>query len=295
MCSFLAKKGPRASTAATVAIALLVAANGVVAPDAAAADVRRACRATGYFVFTYRESAGGVATTRTKRIDILQSDMEVVANSAGQMWSTATDAKRWACTHAAMCYVNQAAGAEQCGNTPLNAVYETIRKPEPIDRWRRDVDCGHARAGSVPGLKRTGANTVTLLQTKIVATASRDGITRNADKTVSESGHVCWSPSPAKPDAKDPKPPRRNDGDGPASRTDARHQPSRTDADHQPTRTDADHQPSRTDASKQPSRTDSNKQPTRTDATKQPSRTDAGHQPTRTDSDHQPSRTDPKR
>jgi hypothetical protein len=154
--------------------------------EAEARDERRACRARGYFLYTFQELAGGSMTTRTKRIDILQSDMEVVATSAGQTWGTVTDAKRWACTQAADCYVRQAAGADTCGGSPLNVVYETIRKPSPIDEWRRQVACNHARAGNVEGVRQTSESTVTLVQTKIVATASRDGITRNADRTVSE-------------------------------------------------------------------------------------------------------------
>ena len=222
------------------------------------AQERRACRATGYFLFTFHERVDGSMVTRTKRIDILQSDMEVVATSAGQMWSTATDAKRWACSQAAACFVQQAAGADTCGSSPLNVVYETIRKPHPIDDWRREVACNHAAAGNVQGLRKTSANTATLVQTKIVATASRDGITRNADQTVSEGGHVCWSPS--------------------ASR-----------GEHPPTGPE----PSSESPRPKPSRTDSSRQPTRTDSSHQPSRTDSGHQPTRTDSSHQPGRTNP--
>jgi len=237
-------------------VVLVLAAVAMLPVHAQAQDVRRACRATGYFTFTFTELVDGSVVTRTKRIDILQSDMEVVANSAGQTWSTVTDAKRWACTQAAACYVRQAAGADSCGGSPLNVVYETIRKPDPIDDWRRQVACNHARAGSVPGLRQTNANTVTLVQTKIVATASRDGITRNADVTVKESDHVCWSPSPnpgADPAAgmqKDPERPQPKPGrpQPKPSRTDPEHQPSRTDSSRQPTRTDSAHAPSRTNA-----------------------------------------------
>lgn len=234
--------------APTLAIAATIA--PVVPADAQ--EVRRACRATGHFVFTFKETVDGSTTTRTKRIDILQSDMEVVANSAGQMWSTATDAKRWACAQAAQCFVQQAAGAPHCGGSPLNAVFETIRKPEPIDAWRRNVACNHARAGSVPGLRRTGANAVILTHTKIVATAHRDGITRNADTTVDESGHACWSASP--PDGSGSPGTRPVPGTRP---TPARPQPKpvRTDPGRQPSRTDASHQPARTDASHAPGRT----------------------------------------
>lgn len=218
-------------------------------PVAAQGQERRACRATGYFLFTLSENADGSVVTRTKRIDIRQSDMEVVANSAGQTWSTVTDAKRWACAQAAECYARLAAGAEGCSGSPLNVVFETIRKPEAMDAWRRQVACNHARAGTIPGLRPTDENTVTLVQTKIVATASRDEITRNADATVNESGHVCWSPSeqsgtrPAPGTRPTPGPRKPN--------------PTRTDADHQPSRTDSSHQPSRTDSSHAPSRTNS--------------------------------------
>jgi len=187
--------------------------------------------------------------TRTQRIDILQSDMEVVANSAGQTWSTVTDAKRWACAQAAECYVRQAAGAESCGGSPLNVVFETIRKPDRIEDWRREVACNHARAGSVRGLRRTSANTVTLVQTKIVATATRDEITRNADATVNESDHVCWSPA-GKPGTRPVPGTRPTPGrtEPKPSRTDPGRRPSRTDSSHQPTRTDSSHAPSRTNA-----------------------------------------------
>jgi hypothetical protein len=218
-----------------------------VLPVQAEAQERRACRATGYFMFTYSDSGGGSVVTRTKRIDILQSDMEVVANSAGQTWPSVTDAKRWACAQAAECFVAQAAGAGRCGGSPLNVVYETIRMPEAVDDWRRAVACNHARAGSVSGLRRTDTNTVTLVQTKIVATASRDGITRNADRTVDESAHVCWSPSeepPARPGTKPTPGPRKPE----PSRTDSSHQPTRTDSSRQPTRTDSSHAPSRTNS-----------------------------------------------
>jgi hypothetical protein len=240
-------------------ISTVVLAAVVLLPiQAQAQDVRRACRATGYFMFTFNEHVDGSVVTRTRRIDIRQADMEVVANSAGQTWSTVTDAKRWACAQAAECFVRQAAGADSCGGSPLKVVYETIRKPDPIDDWRRQVACSHARAGSVPGLRNTGANTVTLVQTKIVATASRDGITRNADTTVSESDHVCWSPS-EKPGGR-PSPGTRP--------TPGRQEPkpTRTDPDHQPKRTDPGHQPSRTDSSRQPTRTDSGHAPSRTNA-----------------------------
>lgn len=229
----------------TIPLVLVLAATMMPVVPAAADEVRRACRATGYFVYTFNEAAAGAMTTRTKRIDILQSDMEVVATSAGQTWSTATDAKRWACAQAAACFVKQAASGQQCGNSPLNVVYETIRRPDPIDAWRRDVACNHARAGSVDGLRRTGTNTVTLVQTKIVATASRDGITRNADATVDESDHVCWRPEP-RPAPASPVAPTRPKPT--PTRTDPSHAPSRTDADHQPTRTDAAHAPRRANA-----------------------------------------------
>ena len=168
--------------ASTGALALAVLT--VLTLEAQAQGERRACRATGYFLFTMNENVDGSVVSRTKRIDILQSDMEVVATSAGQTWSTVTDAKRWACSQAAECFVRVAAGAERCGGSPLNVVFETIRMPEAMDDWRRQVACNHARTGSIPGLRHTNANTVTLVQTKIVATASRDEITRNADATV---------------------------------------------------------------------------------------------------------------
>ena len=227
--------------------ALVLAALAVLPVQAQAQGERRACRATGYFLFTMNENVDGSVVSRTKRIDILQSDMEVVATSAGQTWSTVTDAKRWACSQAAECFVRVAAGAERCSGSQLNVVFETIRMPEAMDEWRRQVACNHARAGSIPGLRHTNANTVTLVQTKIVATASRDEITRNADATVNESGHVCWSP-PEKPGTR-PGPGTRP-APGPRKPT-----PTRTDSDHQPSRTDASHQPSRTDSSQAPSRT----------------------------------------
>ena len=229
--------------------ALVLVALAVFPVQAQAQGERRACRATGYFLFTLSESVDGAVVSRTKRIDILQSDMEVVATSAGQGWSTVTDAKRWACSQAAECFAWLAAGGESCSGSQLNVVFETIRKPEAMDEWRRQVACNHARAGSIAGLRQTNANTVTLVQTKIVATASRDEITRYADATVNESGHVCWTPAE--------KPGTRP---GPGTRpTPGPRQPN-------PTRTDSDHQPSRTDASHQPSRTDSSHTPSRTNA-----------------------------
>lgn len=221
---------------------------------AQAEDVRRACRATGYFVYTFQERTGDSVVTHTQRIDILQSDMEVVASSAGQMWNTVTDAKRWACSQAASCYVRLASGAAaSCGDSPLNTIYETTRMPSRVNEWRRDVACNHARAGNVEGVGRTGRNTVTLLQTRIVATASRDGITRHADRSVNESNHLCWkrsrgdeapSPSPKPPPGRRPS---RTTPDGPPTRTDPDRRPSRTDSSHRPSRTDGSHRPGRTD------------------------------------------------
>lgn len=222
---------------------LVLSALAMLPAAAEAQGVRRACRATGYFLFTFKEIADGSVVTRTQRIDILQSDMEVVANSAGQTWSTVTDAKRWACAQAAECYVRQGAGADRCGGSPLNVVFETIRRPDRIDQWRRDVACGHARAGNVPGIRRTGTNTVYLVQTKINAVARRDEITRNADTTVSESDHVCWSPAEKPGPRPAPNPPKPR-----PSRTDPDRRPSRTDSSHQPTRTDSSHAPGRTNA-----------------------------------------------
>lgn len=230
-----------------VARAALVLAALALLPMDAEAQERRACRATGYFMFTFDEYADGSVVTRTARINILQSDMEVIANAAGQTWSSVTQAKRWACDQAAICFVMQAAGIRNCRDGVGNADYELVRMPENVDAWRRDVACGHARAGSIPGVRRTDSNTVKLLSTKIVATASRDGITRNADRTVDEGEHVCWSPSdtpPARPGTKPTPGPRKPE----PSRTDGRFQPSRTDSSHNPSRTDSSHAPSRTNS-----------------------------------------------
>jgi hypothetical protein len=168
---------------------------------------------------------------------LIQSDMEVVASSPGQKFSTVTDAKRFACEAAASCYVYQAAGAEATCQPGVGSpvVFETIKRPPPLSDWRRQVACNHARAGNVPSLTRSGTNKATVVETKIVATASRDGITRNADRTVSESSHVCWSP----PVAGQGRPPgeRADRQLDPGKRTGASQQPKRTDAGHQPTRT----------------------------------------------------------
>ena len=239
----------RAATRGVSILVLLAALPTVAAAD----DVRRACRATGYFVYTFQERTGDSVVTHTERIDILQSDMEVVASSAGQMWNTVTDAKRWACSQAASCYVRLASGAAaSCGDSPLNTVYETTRMPSRVNAWRRDVACNHARAGNVEGVRQTGQNAVRLLQTKIVATASRDGITRHADRAVDESNHLCWRPS-------------RGDGPSPSPEPPPGRRPSRTTPDGPPTRTDPDRRPSRTDSSHRPSRTDSSHRPGRTD------------------------------
>ena len=234
-----------------VRAALVVTAIALLPGDARAQE-RRACRATGYFLFSLDEHAGGSVTTRTARINILPSDMEVVATAAGQTSSTVTDAKRWACEAAAQCYVQLAKGAD-CGGTQLGAIFETMKRPDHMEVWRRQVACNHARAGSFPGLRQTSTNKVTLVQTKVVATGSRDGITRHADATISESDHVCWSPSGAADDNRptDPTPERP----GP--------RPSRPTPDPPPTRNDPDRQPSRTDSSHLPSRTDDSHRPRR--------------------------------
>jgi hypothetical protein len=238
-------------------IAALAAASIALLPGDARAQERRACRATGYFLFTLDEYAGGSVTTRAARINILPSDMEVVATSTGQAFSTVTDAKRWACSEAAQCFVLLAAGADGCSSR-IGAVFETMKRPDNMEAWRRQVACNHARAGSISGLRQTSTNKVILVKTHVVATGSRDGVTRLGDRTIDESDHLCWSPpaAPGNPPAgdptRDPNPPRPK--------------PSRTDADHQPRRTDSDHQPSRTDSSHQPSRTDDSHRPSRTNA-----------------------------
>ena len=210
---------PRRTTGAlrVCVIAAVVVMSTALLPGEARAQERRACRATGYFLFTLNEYASGSVVTRTARINILQSDMEVVATSAGQTWSSVTDAKRWACDAAARCYVTLAEGSDSsCGVSVLNTVYETMKRPDHMDAWRRQVACNHARAGSIPGLRYTSTNKVTLVQTKIVATGSRDGITRNADATFIESDHVCWSPSgtagelPPRDPTRDPQPAAAN-------------------------------------------------------------------------------------
>jgi hypothetical protein len=219
---------------------LIVAVLAALSVAAAAGAERRACRATGYFEYTFQELIdGSMVAQRTKRIDILQSDMEVVATSAGQSWSTATDAKRFACSAAAACFVRQAAGSDEC-TPPVGSgvIFETIRKPPGMDDWRRRVACNHALAGNVPGLKKTADNKVILVKTKIVATGSRDGITRHADATVSEPNRICWDP----PAGGGGRPPRAPNSPPPAPEG----RPSRTDPGHQPSRTDSGHQPSRT-------------------------------------------------
>ena len=236
-------------------VVLGLAALAMLPGHAEAQGETRACRATGYFLFTFNQLGDGEMVTRTARINILQDDMEVVATSPAQTFDSVTNAKRWACAQAAACYVRQAAGVDSCGGSELNIVYETIRKPSPIEDWRRQVACNHARLGSVSGIRHTDRNAVTVVRTKIVATATRDGITRNADYTVDESDHTCWSPSPKPGTQPDPNSPGPDRPRPKPSRTDSDHQPSRTDAAHQPTRTDSSHEPSRTDSSHAPRRT----------------------------------------
>jgi len=216
------KPGRRAGLAIGIAVLLVSAAF----PGEAEA-VRRSCRATGKFIYTFHEEVdGSFVALRTKSVNILQSDMEVVASGhyegAASVCGQACEileAKKRACSEATQCFLAQASGADSCVADLYTTIFETIVKPPRIDDWRREIACDYARAGQVPGLQRTDSNTVKLVETKIEATASRDSVTDRRYSTVSESEHVCWRhiadaiplPKPRPEPRPIPPPPASND------------------------------------------------------------------------------------
>jgi hypothetical protein len=151
-----------------ICIAVLVA--SAAFPGEAEA-VRRACRATGQLIYAFHEEVdGSFVARRTKSVNILQSDMEVVASGhyegaaavCGQACEI-LEAKKIACSEATQCFLAQASGADSCVADLSTTIFETIVKPPRIDDWRREIACDYARAGQVPGLQRTDSNTVKLV------------------------------------------------------------------------------------------------------------------------------------
>src|SRR5690606_12756812 len=130
---------PAAEPAVCLALGALVFVAAALLPSVAEAQERRACRSTGYYVFSFEERAEGAVTLRTSRINSLQSDMEVVANAHALVWKSVTEAKRIACSQAADCFVTRAAGFPQCNAELFDAVFEMVRMPEDVHTFRREV------------------------------------------------------------------------------------------------------------------------------------------------------------
>jgi hypothetical protein len=170
------------------------------------ATVSRSCRATGAFEFKFEEWEGdSYKGLRTKTVNVLESDMEVVAVGEASGIDAIWHAKLYACSRAAYCYMKQSKN-QQCESDD-DAEIITIKKPASFDTWRREVACGHARAGNVSDLEDTGRNAVIVKSTRVVATAKRDSVTESYETTLFEHAggarwggyHVCWQPEPAQP------------------------------------------------------------------------------------------------
>lgn len=159
---------------------------------AQAGDGTRACRALGSFTFTFKEFKDGQMTKlQTYKVNIRQSDMNVVGKGWGWGINWRTKAKKEACKNAARLFTKLAAGKTN-GDAITSNHYESIHMPPNINKWRRDVACSWARSGKVPGIKRRNGYAVKLYETLVSATAKRDNVSENDIEWAGQEKKTCW-------------------------------------------------------------------------------------------------------